>query len=105
MKWVVSVFLLLTLQSCAILSGEDRYVYYFSPTHYETNGIRGYVQVPSGKIFPYTHVHNVKTDDRWYSRMYRDAFCVGYGTMMSATSEPINPVWPAQFKLNKINDQ
>lgn len=105
MKWAVGIFLVLTLQSCAILTGKDRYVYYFSPSHYELEGIRGYVKVKTGKIFPYTHAHNIKKDDRFYSRIYRDAFCVGYGTRLTSKDTPVGVVWPTQTTLHKINAQ
>lgn len=104
MKWAIGIFLVLTLGSCAVvLVGKDQYVYYFSPSHYADEGIQGYVQVSTGKIFPYTHVHNIKEDDRWYSRAFRDAFCVGYGTRLSSTIVPVNVVWPTPNKLTKIN--
>jgi len=104
MKRIIGcIFLVLTLESCAVLGGKDRYVYYFSPAHYKTDGIRGYVQVPTVKIFPYTHVHNTTEDDRWYSRAFRDAFCVGYGTRLSSRIIPVDVVWPVPQKLNKIN--
>lgn len=103
MKYVV-IFLVLTLGSCAILGGKERYVYYFSPSHYKTEGIRGYVRVRTGKIFPYTHVHNTKNDDKWYSRVFRDAFCVGYGTRLLSREIPNDVVWPSQANLHKINN-
>lgn len=102
---IVSIFLVLTLQSCAVMLGsKEKYVYYFSPSHYAEEGILGYVQVPTGKIYPYTHAKNIKQDDWWYSRAFRDAYCVGYGTQLSFNViTPADVIWPVPNKLNKIN--